>query len=113
MSRARPPQFRFGEQDPGTVLDGKNKKLSTGRVYVTPAQRNMIALALFAVACGTRFWGLAEPTSVVFDEVHFGKFASHYIKVRPAVRIWPAAHEIFFGWWSCCSSRKLLWASNE
>ncbi|KAJ3121116.1 hypothetical protein HK098_003965 [Nowakowskiella sp. JEL0407] len=28
----------------------------------------------------TRFWRLAEPHNVVFDEVHFGKFASYYLR---------------------------------
>ncbi|KAI8065544.1 glycosyltransferase family 39 protein [Gongronella butleri] len=41
-----------------------------------------IAAALFAWACFIRFWHIWEPSSVVFDEVHFGGFASKYIKTR-------------------------------
>ncbi|KAG6002690.1 hypothetical protein E4U21_002842 [Claviceps maximensis] len=28
----------------------------------------------------TRFWGISHPNEVVFDEVHFGKFASFYLE---------------------------------
>jgi len=41
-----------------------------------------IALALTIWACYVRLWKIWQPTSVVFDEVHFGGFASKYIKTR-------------------------------
>ncbi|CDZ98086.1 glycosyltransferase family 39 protein [Phaffia rhodozyma] len=34
---------------------------------------------LVALAAIVRFWGIGFPDGVVFDEVHFGKFASYYI----------------------------------
>ncbi|KAJ1968020.1 Dolichyl-phosphate-mannose--protein mannosyltransferase 4 [Dimargaris xerosporica] len=40
-----------------------------------------IALAIVTVlSFATRFYGLWHPAQVVFDEVHFGKFASYYIR---------------------------------
>jgi dolichyl-phosphate-mannose-protein mannosyltransferase len=39
-----------------------------------------IALALTVVAFGVRFWRIEHPSEVVFDEVHFGGFASQYIR---------------------------------
>lgn len=40
-----------------------------------------LALAVITVlAFVTRFWGISHPDQVVFDEVHFGKFASHYLQ---------------------------------
>ncbi|ORZ25448.1 Dolichyl-phosphate-mannose-protein mannosyltransferase-domain-containing protein [Absidia repens] len=41
-----------------------------------------ISLGLFFWALYIRFWHIWEPSSVVFDEVHFGGFASKYIKTR-------------------------------
>lgn len=33
-----------------------------------------------AIAVVLRFWSISEPREVVFDEVHFGKFASYYLE---------------------------------
>ncbi|KAI8098487.1 Dolichyl-phosphate-mannose-protein mannosyltransferase-domain-containing protein [Halteromyces radiatus] len=41
-----------------------------------------ISIALFIWALYIRCWHIWEPSSVVFDEVHFGGFASKYIKTR-------------------------------
>ncbi|KAK4685410.1 hypothetical protein P7C73_g4741, partial [Tremellales sp. Uapishka_1] len=41
-----------------------------------------ILLAVVVVALFVRTWRLDNPSSVVFDEVHFGGFASKYIKRR-------------------------------
>ncbi|KAJ1565233.1 hypothetical protein HK096_003889 [Nowakowskiella sp. JEL0078] len=38
----------------------------------------LIVVILFSFV--TRFWKLSEPSSVVFDEIHFGKFVSYYIR---------------------------------
>lgn len=44
---------------------------------------------LFAAALASRSWGLCSPREVVFDEVHFGKFArayftgEHYFDIHP------------------------------
>jgi len=38
-----------------------------------------IALAIITLlSFVTRFWGIAHPNEVVFDEVHFGKVGRHY-----------------------------------
>ncbi|KAG5786474.1 hypothetical protein H9Q71_014468, partial [Fusarium xylarioides] len=39
-----------------------------------------VALALILVATLVRGYKIYQPTSVVFDEVHFGGFATKYIK---------------------------------
>lgn len=41
------------------------------------------------VAAGVRLFRLSKPNSVVFDEVHFGKFASKYIKTQYFVDVHP------------------------
>ncbi|TYJ54293.1 hypothetical protein B9479_005052 [Cryptococcus floricola] len=64
--------------------DGKHhipkKSLSTvelRREYLTSA---VAVTVLTALAFAVRFWNIAHPDQVVFDEVHFGAFAGHYIK---------------------------------
>ncbi|KAI8879130.1 glycosyltransferase family 39 protein [Backusella circina FSU 941] len=41
-----------------------------------------IAIGLTLLACFVRLWKIDQPSSVVFDEVHFGGFATKYIKTR-------------------------------
>ncbi|KAF9040827.1 glycosyltransferase family 39 protein [Panaeolus papilionaceus] len=41
------------------------------------------------IAAGVRLFRLSKPNSVVFDEVHFGKFASKYIKTQYFVDVHP------------------------
>ncbi|KAJ1565404.1 hypothetical protein HK096_002979, partial [Nowakowskiella sp. JEL0078] len=41
---------------------------------------NLSLLVVVLLSFVTRFWRLAEPHRVVFDEVHFGKFASYYLR---------------------------------
>ncbi|CDK29950.1 unnamed protein product [Kuraishia capsulata CBS 1993] len=40
----------------------------------------LTSLVLTALAFATRFYSINYPNEVVFDEVHFGKFASYYIQ---------------------------------
>lgn len=37
---------------------------------------------ILAIACVVRLWRIERPDSVVFDEVHFGGFATKYIKSK-------------------------------
>lgn len=60
-----------------------------------------IALSIITIlAFVTRFWGISHPNEVVFDEVHFGKFASYSSSTHiSSMSILPSA-----------SSSLLLWA---
>ncbi|THH05810.1 hypothetical protein EW145_g4530 [Phellinidium pouzarii] len=44
---------------------------------------------IMVIAAGVRLFRLSRPDSVVFDEVHFGKFASKYIKTQYYVDVHP------------------------
>ncbi|MCJ1351592.1 MAG: hypothetical protein MMC33_001576 [Icmadophila ericetorum] len=61
-------------------------------------------LALFvitALAFTTRFWGIGHPNEVVFDEVHFGKFASYYLQRTYFFDVHPPFGKLLFalmGW---------------
>ncbi|PSN60833.1 PMT-domain-containing protein [Corynespora cassiicola Philippines] len=49
----------------------------------------------------TRFWGITHPSQVVFDEVHFGKFASYYLQRTYFFDVHPPFGKLLFafaGW---------------
>lgn len=54
---------------------GKNLKSSRW----TSATRSIFILFTL-ISMSLRFYRISEPRQVVFDEVHFGGFASHYLK---------------------------------
>ncbi|KAF8475581.1 dolichyl-phosphate-mannose-protein mannosyltransferase 1 [Kalaharituber pfeilii] len=49
-------------------------------IFLLPARDYEIMFALTALAAAVRLFRIWQPTSVVFDEVHFGGFATKYIK---------------------------------
>ncbi|KAL2066513.1 hypothetical protein VTL71DRAFT_2584 [Oculimacula yallundae] len=75
-------------------------KLST----VAPAAEwdYRIAITVITIlAFITRFWGISHPNEVVFDEVHFGKFASYYLERTYFFDVHPPLGKLLFalmGW---------------
>ncbi|EIW81774.1 glycosyltransferase family 39 protein [Coniophora puteana RWD-64-598 SS2] len=59
-----------------------------GGLNITPGEWKLLVVILL-VACSVRLFRLSKPDSVVFDEVHFGKFAGWYIKTRYFVDVHP------------------------
>ncbi|KAI1847343.1 hypothetical protein JX265_013788 [Neoarthrinium moseri] len=61
-----------------------------------------IALVIITVlAFISRFWGISHPNEVVFDEVHFGKFASYYLEKTYFFDVHPPFGKLLFafmGW---------------
>ncbi|RKU42678.1 hypothetical protein DL546_004687 [Coniochaeta pulveracea] len=61
-----------------------------------------IALSIITIlAFVTRFWGISHPNEVVFDEVHFGKFASYYLEHTYFFDVHPPFGKLLFafmGW---------------
>ncbi|CAM1506831.1 Fc.00g064720.m01.CDS01 [Cosmosporella sp. VM-42] len=58
-------------------------------------------LIITALAFVTRFWGISHPNEVVFDEVHFGKFASFYLERTYFFDVHPPFGKLLFafmGW---------------
>lgn len=41
---------------------------------------DLISITLFVIALCTRFYKLSEPNNIVFDELHYGKYVSLYLK---------------------------------
>ncbi|KAF2859094.1 glycosyltransferase family 39 protein [Piedraia hortae CBS 480.64] len=58
-------------------------------------------VVLTVLAFVTRFWGITHPDQVVFDEVHFGKFASYYLQRTYFFDVHPPFGKLLFalaGW---------------
>ncbi|ORX54545.1 PMT-domain-containing protein [Hesseltinella vesiculosa] len=83
VHRRRPMKW-LATDDDGLPHD-KFYKAEHQRLQAKQQSRNRdwrISMALFVWALFIRFWHIWEPASVVFDEVHFGGFASKYIRTR-------------------------------
>ena len=72
--KARVPDHQLRQQYPGKFIPKPAPSSSQLR------KAKVVAVLLTFLAFLTRFWLLNNPTQVVFDEVHFGKFASYYLR---------------------------------
>ncbi|TDL15830.1 glycosyltransferase family 39 protein [Rickenella mellea] len=67
---------------------GRARTIAPGGLSLTIGEWRLL-LVVVVIAAGVRMFRLSRPNSVVFDEVHFGKFASKYIKTRYYVDVHP------------------------
>ncbi|KAF8665628.1 hypothetical protein AX16_000083 [Volvariella volvacea WC 439] len=77
----------------GRVLGGVGGPLGgkyypPGGLNLTSGEWKLLILIVVVAAC-VRLYKISKPNSVVFDEVHFGKFAGKYIKTRYFVDVHP------------------------
>ncbi|XP_023303033.2 protein O-mannosyltransferase 1 [Lucilia cuprina] len=65
-----------------TIKSDKQDSLSTLQPdkFVLQIHLDLFAWTLFILGFLTRFYKLSYPRNVVFDELHYGKFISHYIR---------------------------------
>ncbi|KAH9853332.1 glycosyltransferase family 39 protein [Lenzites betulinus] len=76
------------------------KTHATGGLNLSPAEWKLL-VAVLLVAAAVRLFRISQPNSVVFDEVHFGKFASRYIKSSYFVDVHPPLAKLLItlaGW---------------
>ncbi|KAI9472748.1 Dolichyl-phosphate-mannose--protein mannosyltransferase 4 [Coemansia sp. RSA 989] len=69
---AAPPEAAHDSKSKGKGTAGPNWLVRNSSKYAF-----MLVVALSFV---TRYWKIWDPAQVVFDEVHFGKFASYYLR---------------------------------
>ncbi|TKA83521.1 hypothetical protein B0A55_00530 [Friedmanniomyces simplex] len=92
------------------LMNGNNNNMGEKLEQVKQAGKEVVqrdwdyklALAVITVlAFVTRFWGISHPNQVVFDEVHFGKFASYYLQRTYFFDVHPPFGKLLFafaGW---------------
>ncbi|TPX41703.1 dolichyl-phosphate-mannose---protein mannosyltransferase [Synchytrium endobioticum] len=85
------PEPYTSQATPG-IADGKNSEIIAKffnpvdiatrkeRVRKLEVPWKLATFVLTLLAFATRVWRISEPGQVVFDEVHFGKFASYYLR---------------------------------
>ncbi|KAG5950612.1 hypothetical protein E4U53_004755 [Claviceps sorghi] len=80
-ARGRSPQPpRSTNVKPNKSTSYKSDGVEDHDVFLLPLSDYLISLALMFLGAIVRIFRIYQPSSVVFDEVHFGGFASKYIK---------------------------------
>ncbi|KAF8419734.1 Dolichyl-phosphate-mannose-protein mannosyltransferase-domain-containing protein [Tirmania nivea] len=79
-SRSFSPRPKKKKQAHKLKAMGQPPTVKDNDIFLLPASDYQIMLALTVVATAVRLYKIWQPTSVVFDEVHFGGFATKYIK---------------------------------
>ncbi|KAK0191625.1 glycosyltransferase family 39 protein [Armillaria mellea] len=69
-------------------VPSRGKSHAPGGLNLTSGEWKLL-LVITIVAVAVRLFRLSSPNSVVFDEVHFGKFAGRYIKTQYFVDVHP------------------------
>ncbi|ODV58029.1 dolichyl-phosphate-mannose-protein mannosyltransferase PMT1 [Ascoidea rubescens DSM 1968] len=77
------------------VVTSPSEDLIRKRSVVNPKEKLLIAVLLFFTIL-IRFHALSKPNSVVFDEVHFGGFASKYINGKYFMDVHPPLAKMLF-----------------
>ncbi|KIW03918.1 uncharacterized protein PV09_04760 [Verruconis gallopava] len=102
----RAPKKKPSHNDLKTSAAGVEKVVAQTQGEVKDAVGSQwdykIALAILTLlGFITRFYGISHPNSVVFDEVHFGKFASYYLQRTYFFDVHPPFGKLLFafvGW---------------
>lgn len=89
------PKFAEGEVRDYLVTTPSSKLVRNRSI---DTQEYAILFGLLIVACVVRLYALGFPNSVVFDEVHFGKFAAKYIKKEFFMDVHPPLAKMLYGW---------------
>ncbi|KAF8505073.1 glycosyltransferase family 39 protein [Hysterangium stoloniferum] len=74
--------------DPKHVPSRRTARPPSGGLRITAGEWKLL-IGICVIAVLVRLFRLSRPNSVVFDEVHFGKFAAKYIKTQYYVDVHP------------------------
>ncbi|KAI1260992.1 glycosyltransferase family 39 protein [Xylariaceae sp. FL1019] len=86
---------------PDREVDKLLKPVASKSSSNTEANYRIAFAIITALAFVSRFWGISHPNEVVFDEVHFGKFASYYLEKTYFFDVHPPFGKLLFalmGW---------------
>jgi dolichyl-phosphate-mannose-protein mannosyltransferase len=105
-SPAPPVEKRVQPSEPARVQIIKSKTYASDGVedndiFLLPGSDFQILLVVTLVAFAVRLFRIYQPSSVVFDEVHFGGFASKYIKGKFFMDVHPPLAKLLItlaGW---------------
>ncbi|KAA8642245.1 hypothetical protein EYZ11_008558 [Aspergillus tanneri] len=91
------------ETAPVPSIDGSSHSLKSAATTKPPSEWDyrLAITILTALAFVTRFYKISYPAEVVFDEVHFGKFASYYLQRTYFFDVHPPFGKLLFafmGW---------------
>ncbi|KAJ9155344.1 Dolichyl-phosphate-mannose--protein mannosyltransferase 1 [Pleurostoma richardsiae] len=81
--------------------DYSSEGVEDNDIFLLPVSDYQIMLGLTVLAAIVRLFRIYQPSSVVFDEVHFGGFASKYIKGKFFMDVHPPLAKLLitlFGW---------------
>lgn len=78
------------------VVSEHSSKVLDQRIH-TSSKEKLLVTALVAVTLYIRTTGLQSPSEVVFDEVHFGKFAAKYIRHEFFMDVHPPLAKMLYG----------------
>jgi len=109
---ARPPSSRNGSNNTVAVTDSKSNKVAKRQdfssdgvtdndVFLLPGTDFQVLALVTIIGAAVRLFRIYQPTSVVFDEVHFGGFATKYIKGKFFMDVHPPLAKLLitlFGW---------------
>ncbi|KAG6869242.1 hypothetical protein C0993_009107 [Termitomyces sp. T159_Od127] len=79
------------------VYQGPGNRHPIEQSLETPKASIAIVSLLTALSFALRFYKINAPDEVVFDEVHFGKFASHYLRREYYFDVHPPFAKMLFG----------------
>ncbi|KAI1322885.1 glycosyltransferase family 39 protein [Xylariaceae sp. FL0255] len=85
----------------GTVVDNVKNSIQKPSAANSEISYRIAFSIITILAFISRFWGISHPAEVVFDEVHFGKFASYYLQKTYFFDVHPPFGKLLFalmGW---------------
>ncbi|KXJ89405.1 Dolichyl-phosphate-mannose-protein mannosyltransferase-domain-containing protein [Microdochium bolleyi] len=109
---ARPPSSRNGSSTAVVATNAKSKNVAKRNdygsdgvedndVFLLPGSDFQVLALVTIIGAVVRLFRIYQPTSVVFDEVHFGGFATKYIKGKFFMDVHPPLAKLMitlFGW---------------
>ncbi|KAI1648828.1 glycosyltransferase family 39 protein [Daldinia loculata] len=106
-SSAKPPATKDGPYTPPKPKDQvkhddyTSEGVEDNDVFLLPFSDYQVMLVLTILGAVVRLFRIYQPSSVVFDEVHFGGFATKYIKGKFFMDVHPPLAKLLitlFGW---------------